>query len=1554
MGDTLQQANQPAAAQATGGGASAPIAQQPVAHTHPQVARLRSLQRAAGNQALQRRPHTALAVSRPGDRFEREADAVAAWVMRQEGGAASRPAEASALVAVQRIATPRAMRQEEEPDDLDGLVQPQASGAGTPGTVPSSVIPPTSGQPLPPGTRGFMESRFQQDFSGVRVHTDGDSAQAARTLHAQAFTVGRDIYFGAGHYSPTTRAGQQLLAHELTHVVQQGGSAPSAQSVIQRQPAPDEREDAEAEPHIMRQEDDDLGATEDPTEEASSDEGDASTTAAGEQAEQEEAAEPEQAAEADEALEPEDEGELSGLIQEQALPGTIQRQADELEASAPPFMIAEQEPPAAPGMAVPAPAAELGATNQPGQQRLPPAVSQSILAVPQERVTPAESARAAAPGQALPTRTLAEQASTEAPGGSFTTLTLQAGRPAASAGAAEQAGPARQPTAEGAERQPEARADEARTAVAEPTMGAAPTSIGGQGRGAAGGQAAASALVGGVSFSREPSQLLGQLRRVSPVRAPFAFAGFAGAALAAIAARRRKHEASPPHARIQPRAPGASGGMARSAAMAEAPPRAELPPLQPQAPATERPIAHQHAGAPPAVRGVEEPTRQLDQAEQQGEPNFFDWVRNWLRRFIRAIPHSDTGVNTAPGAAPAVELTGAADPAQIAALHGHGVARLTTQDEAAERERAQDFGESEIAPEAEDEELHGSLPERKAQPQPACAPAERAQPLALDPEDEQELAERVDDELQDTYDAQAERMGTAEQQRDERLGAAEADAQQTIQEHHTAAYREQTGAIRSAQTDVQRQREQWREQTHAIQEQYDEEAGALGEQAGEQIQAFRAGEESAIGQRYRDTQQQAEAEQRRVEGQAEQVRREAEQESGSWFSRGLRWVKNKVKDAFHWITQRIKQLFDDLRAWVKQKFEDLKAWAVEKIEQARRWVIGRLERFRKQLNGLVDRYLGRFPRIARFFKHGINGTIAIARRAVNLSAAVLKRGVSIAIGIWAKSVDIALVLAETVTLSGLELACGLVVSGFNLAILLVDRDLAAAIEFIRDLPESALMGPLWPIVKAGLIGFLKRLRSKPPDEKKRFIRKVLGLAISPSFIGGYLLGILKGFVLDGLLGIILMLWDVITGIPEMVRGIYEFFRSLLSDTEAIEQIIAIAGEVAEQLRAFLGRPDAAEQIVGFLKRSPIILFDFVRRALQAGKDVAREAGTGAADALFKYVLETSNYDLGMKVGRVVGQIIFEVLAAVFTAGVSAAIKAGAKVFQVVLKGLRWLIEGLVKGARLILGALRRLMGLVRGALRLAQRLSRGLSHVVGRLRELVDRVVQWFMRAFRRLRDRFGRRRSKRLEDPAEQARKQRLVAAAIEDARHMAGSGKSVWWLRGKLFARWRWRGIKVSIVPSPDGMWLVIARGSGKKTTKLHKVSVFSVGSYSFLRGKVKGTQAHHIIQNAWATYNKLAKFRYSRYTAPAIALEEGAAATPTKDATGHRATFTYQNIANRVKGYHTTLNEEWSTVSAPALKAAGVPRGARLKAKAAVDLYFVGVLRLTRNTSPPRRKK
>src|SRR5690606_3356853 len=86
----------------------------------------------------------------------------------------------------------------------------------------NQIASSANGHSLPGNTRQFMEEQFQADFSRVRVHTGSRASEMNQKLQARAFTHKNDIYFGHGQYDPVSKEGQHLLAHELTHTVQQG------------------------------------------------------------------------------------------------------------------------------------------------------------------------------------------------------------------------------------------------------------------------------------------------------------------------------------------------------------------------------------------------------------------------------------------------------------------------------------------------------------------------------------------------------------------------------------------------------------------------------------------------------------------------------------------------------------------------------------------------------------------------------------------------------------------------------------------------------------------------------------------------------------------------------------------------------------------------------------------------------------------------------------------------------------------------------------------------------------------------------------------------------------------------------------------------------------------------------------------------------------------------------------------------------------------------------------------------------------------------------------
>ena len=124
------------------------------------------------------------------------------------------PFEEDAVVAEGAAASVRTLRAAAEPSGEAGISR-------------SALRSGEGGSPLPPTVRQFMEPRFGADFGGVRVHADGRAAELATSVSARAFAYGKHLYFNEGEYQPGTDGGKRVLAHELAHVVQQGGDEPT-------------------------------------------------------------------------------------------------------------------------------------------------------------------------------------------------------------------------------------------------------------------------------------------------------------------------------------------------------------------------------------------------------------------------------------------------------------------------------------------------------------------------------------------------------------------------------------------------------------------------------------------------------------------------------------------------------------------------------------------------------------------------------------------------------------------------------------------------------------------------------------------------------------------------------------------------------------------------------------------------------------------------------------------------------------------------------------------------------------------------------------------------------------------------------------------------------------------------------------------------------------------------------------------------------------------------------------------------------------------------------
>lgn len=186
---------------------------------------------------------TKLTIGQPGDRYEQEADAMAERVVSggntvdtpgvQSKCAACGQDEGAVLPKLQRMGEEeeemqmkpmvQRMGPEEEEMQMKPLMRKEDGHLQASPDLESQLSGSKGGgRELPKGTQEEMGQSFGADFSNVRVHTGGEATQMSQSIQAQAFTHGSDVYFNEGKYNPDSGEGKKLLAHELTHTIQQG------------------------------------------------------------------------------------------------------------------------------------------------------------------------------------------------------------------------------------------------------------------------------------------------------------------------------------------------------------------------------------------------------------------------------------------------------------------------------------------------------------------------------------------------------------------------------------------------------------------------------------------------------------------------------------------------------------------------------------------------------------------------------------------------------------------------------------------------------------------------------------------------------------------------------------------------------------------------------------------------------------------------------------------------------------------------------------------------------------------------------------------------------------------------------------------------------------------------------------------------------------------------------------------------------------------------------------------------------------------------------------
>ncbi|WP_292736123.1 DUF4157 domain-containing protein [Nostoc sp. JL31] len=172
-----------------------------------------------------------LTIGQPGDKYEQEADETARQVVQRIHQQSNQQVQRETVTEEEELQTKPVenIQHQELPEDEELQMKPMVQRVADGGMAASADVEAGiqsargDGQSLAYSIREPMEQAFGADFSGVRVHTDSQADQLNQSIQAKAFTTAQDVFFRQGAYQPGSRGGQELLAHELTHVVQQGG-----------------------------------------------------------------------------------------------------------------------------------------------------------------------------------------------------------------------------------------------------------------------------------------------------------------------------------------------------------------------------------------------------------------------------------------------------------------------------------------------------------------------------------------------------------------------------------------------------------------------------------------------------------------------------------------------------------------------------------------------------------------------------------------------------------------------------------------------------------------------------------------------------------------------------------------------------------------------------------------------------------------------------------------------------------------------------------------------------------------------------------------------------------------------------------------------------------------------------------------------------------------------------------------------------------------------------------------------------------------------------------
>lgn len=289
----------------------------------------------------------------------------------------------------------------------------------------------------------------------------------------------------------------------------------------------------------------------------------------------------------------------------------------------------------------------------------------------------------------------------------------------------------------------------------------------------------------------------------------------------------------------------------------------------------------------------------------------------------------------------------------------------------------------------------------------------------------------------------------------------------------------------------------------------------------------------------------------------------------------------------------------------------------------------------------------------------------------------------------------------------------------------IDRGINAAQQGLNALQGDTTLGPAWVFFKEGLKGFFAKLASTAVDVKIKVVDKIAGIMAGrdEAFTWAYLKGLLKGFFVDGALGIFFAVWDLIKGL----KGLWDFLKrigdAIAGFPDEIRQLLQRLEGWGEELVANIG------PAIDEFKRMVLDGKDgqsFVALLLAKGKALAQEAGAKVAGSLLEFFSKPeASAEIGETVGSLTGQVLWEVVFAALTAGGGAAITGIKEAVGVVGKLFARVTTGILKVVEEIKVVFTKVVGWVKGAI---QFLKGKLAALSGRLAELFEQVGEFLSR----------------------------------------------------------------------------------------------------------------------------------------------------------------------------------------------------------------------------------